>query len=393
MSAENLPRKTAIWERAPEQIDDYGRKLCRLPGCITILYAKNLCATHYHMARSGRLDPETGELSLEAGQTKDIKVLPNMGPLDNWVYIGQIREFLKKQSLRRMSLQAAVDMDGQIVKTLVRTKKFEVYQWMKFLVYNPYELEQQFDEFGDPARPPVEEGCYNTFIPSQMMWAKAPCSTLPPHLDALMTNLSGPDRQYFDRWLAYMMRNPGQLGCALILRGIHGSGKSLFLSLLETVFKHYATKIRTADLENAHNSWLEEKLFVFADEMTAGSAANQRQMMNTMKQYIAGGNVLVNRKHVAQYSTDVWARWIICSNSRLPIIMEDTERRYSVLESVAPLPRWMGHEISLRKEQYAQALLDYLITVDISNTDSWEVLENEALKQIKVVSASYLGGN
>ena len=387
-----------VWERLPDRTVEtttgYTMKLCRLDFCDKPMYAKGLCDPHYKYMRQGRLDTATGGL-LYSQNSKQLlnelntTSLPHLGDMKDWVYILQTREFVQEKTLIRISLQAAADGSGQVVRALVRNNKFRTFLNQKFVVYNPHDLEQRLDEEGNPAKPPQEKGVYNTFMPERMMWAKNFSTTLSEPLETLIKTLAGEEREYFEKWLAFTLRKPGTLGTALILRGIHGSGKSVLAALLKTVFGPYASTIRIADIENPFNSWLEDKLVIFGEEMASGGFREQIKTMNELKKYIAGGQTTINRKGVPQYSAEVCARWMLFSNAEKPIIMEPTERRYSVIESLALLPQAVGRELDENRTKYAQELLDYLHTVDISDFWAWTQLENGTLAKIKEGSKKY----
>jgi hypothetical protein len=152
---------------------------------------------------------------------------------------------------------------------------------------------------------------------------------------------------------------------------------------MNTILGPYATAIRVADLESAHNSWIEDKLLVIGEEMNVGAAKEQKKTVGELKKYIAGGKITINRKMVAQYSSNIYARWILFSNAQLPLFIEPTERRYSIIEAMTPLERAVGKEVDENRKKYAQELLNYLHTVDLTNFGAWDVLDNEAIKKVK----------
>ena len=392
LPSENKNNLVPIWERLPERADmrhGFLVKLCRLTHCQDSHYAKGLCNKHYHLARQGRLDPENGSsfrVGRPAGSTnyKEENLenvnLSQMGSVDKWVYIAQTQEFIKKSDGMKLLMPAAITANGTIVKALVRNHKFKVYDSFKFQVYNP--------ENGLPE----EDSYYNTFHPSKLMWARGGATgSMSEPLQTLFNTIAPHDEdyRYLERWLAWMFRNPGEVGCSVILRGVHGSGKSTLASLMQTIFGPYTATIRTTDIENSFNSWLEDKLFVSCEEMAVGSSNQQIRTMNELKKYISGGQITINRKGVPQYPFTCCARWMIFSNAKIPMIMESTERRYSVIEGFTKLPETIGKELFANRKKYAQELLDRLHTIDISDMTAWTQLDNAAIQKIKADSEVY----
>lgn len=382
-----------LWERLPDRaamLNGFPVKLCRLTHCQKVHYSKGLCNNHYQSARQGKLDPVTGGTSyiraVPGNTAEDVVELNNLGKVSDWVYIIQTKELIRKSDLCKITLNAAIEADGNVVRALVHNKRFENYMYQRFQVYNPGALELQSMRTGEPVLPPSEPGVYNTFRPEKIMWAKAAeKANLGTELQTLLSTLA-PDREdyeYFEKWLAYVLRNPGKPGCAVILRGVHGSGKSVLAALLETILGPYSSTIRSADIENSFNSWLEDKLMVFCEEMSSGGYSAQIRTMNELKKYIAGGTITVNRKGIPQYQYVCSARWMMFSNAKTPIIMEPTERRYSVIESFKKIDPDIGCEIDENRRKYAQELVNYLHTVDLTGFGTWTQLENLALQKIK----------
>lgn len=395
--SENEEQKSAvvaIWEKLPDRMEErngFPVKLCRLEHCGNPLYSRGLCNKHYQLARQGRLDPVTGGTYYTrnvAGNTAvtEVTELNNLGPLSDWVYIVQTKEFIRKSDLLRITLQSAIEADGQTVRALIHNKKFEIFMHQKFMVYNPGALELEAMKTGQPVAPPSLPGVYNTFRPERVMWPKSSeTANLSVPLQTLLSTLApnDVDYNYFEKWLAYILRNPGKPGTSLILRGVHGSGKSVLAALLGTVYGPYSSTIRSADIENSFNSWLEDKLIVFCEEMSAGGYTAQIKTMNELKKYIAGGEITVNRKGIAQYGYICSARWMMFSNAKTPIIMEPTERRYSVIESFKTVDPEIGCEIDENRKKYAQELVNYMHTVDLTGFTTWTQLQNQALVNIK----------
>lgn len=384
-----------FWEKA-EQVYKDGAKVCVIPFCETPIYAKKLCTKHYQYMRQNRLDPITGGILYKRDQEgnvaadPDIQELPNMGPLKDWVYIGQTQEFIHKQDFERMNMQSAIALDGNVIKALIRSKKFDIKLYQRFIVFNPIEHETAIRE-GNPLPPACPNNVFNTFMPERVMWANG-IGGLSPELDKLLDTISNNEpenRQYLDKWLAFFFKNMSVLGSALVIKGVHGSGKSVFGALLQTILGQYATTIRVADLESNHNSWIEDKLLIIGEEMNSGTVKEQKKTINAIKKYVSGGLITVNRKMVAQYNSNAFARWLFFSNANLPFLIEPTERRYSIIEAMTVLERSIGKKIDENRKHYAQELLNYLHTVDLTDFGAWDVLDNDAIRKAKEMSKEH----
>src|SRR3990167_6523247 len=357
-----VPRKLAIWETSGERVDEYGRKLCRLPSCTTILY-------------TNKLDPETGGMLTQQGadvvKTQDIKDVPNMGLLTDWVYIMDTEEFINVEDYQRLRHNAAIKAAGKIVGTLVRTNKFKVYRGA---VFNPYVHEVDEDKPG----PELRRKYYNIFNPARIVQGRVIVTKLPDVLQELFSCVSGGNTEYLEQWLAFTVRHLGTPGCALILQGVHGTGKSGFGELVKHIFGPYGGAISVNELENPFNSWVENKLFIYGDELSASAVRDKDKIMNHLKKLIAGESITINRKGVPQYGYRNVSRWALFSNSDKPITIEQTERRYSILTSNQKLSLAAGAEIGRNKQKYAELLVSYLQTVDLEHFSNWTPLDNDS---------------
>jgi len=367
-----------LWERLPDRFGTaFGKdvKLCRLLHCDKPHYAKGLCHPHYKYNAAGKLDPQTGGVFSGLQVDSEIIELPNMGKVSDWVYIQESEEFIHKASMRRLRFKAALMANGDVLKSLIRGKKFETYFSVKF---EPYQ-----DELEGTTRP-KDDVYFNMYQPGKVMWPKGiQVNELPLEIIELFKSLGGSDSYYLERWLANLIRNPGKPGTALILKGIHGSGKGTLGTILRAIYKDYSATCSLNEIENGFSSWVENKLVMMAEEVSAGSTKQIIRTMNELKKLIAGGPMFINRKMVPQYESNICARWLIFSNAKTPMIMEPTERRYWVIESFNKLDPAIGKKIGENPEFYARELVNYLHFAHLDATDPWEVYESEALKRIK----------
>ena len=151
-------------------------------------------------------------------------------------------------------------------------------------------------------------------------------------VDHIFTGASKEEREWFLRWCAYPIQNPGvKLFTAAVIHGTrHGTGKSLIGYTLGKIYGRNFTEISQADLHSSFNEWAEAKQFVLGDDVTG---SNRRQDADMLKKLITQQELRVNMKFVPTYVVPDCINYLFTSNHPDAFFLEDDDRRYFIHET------------------------------------------------------------
>lgn len=159
------------------------------------------------------------------------------------------------------------------------------------------------------------------------------CAMLLDLLYALCGNETNQDEVYHWVlcWLAYPLQHPGaKMQSAIVVHGPQGTGKSRFFEAYSKIFGKYARILGQEALEDKFNAdWAEAKQFLLADEVMA--RADMYHIKNRLKGMITSDTIRVNPKNVAAHNEKNQMNIVFLSNERMPLVLEDDDRRYCVI--------------------------------------------------------------
>lgn len=138
------------------------------------------------------------------------------------------------------------------------------------------------------------------------------------------------------RWLALPLQRPGtKMATAVIMHGDEGSGKNLFLSVMEQIYGEYGIMIGQEQIESKYNEWASKRLFVIANEVLT------RQEMRThkgrLKFYITERQIPIEGKFMPVRIEQNCMNIVFLSNETQPLLLDPGDRRYCVLWTPPPL--------------------------------------------------------
>lgn len=153
----------------------------------------------------------------------------------------------------------------------------------------------------------------------------------------LLLAVCGGDERVFDwvvGWLAHAVQKVHETPTtAIVLSGPQGSGKNVLVKLLFELFApHTLMCTQSAQLVGNFNSYLMDKLFVFANE--AFFAGNKKEA-NVLKSLVTDETMIVEPKGVDAFQVKKHFRLIIASNEERVVDLELDDRRYCVLRADA----------------------------------------------------------
>lgn len=141
------------------------------------------------------------------------------------------------------------------------------------------------------------------------------------------------DRHEAMRWCATLIARPRvRMRYGLLLAStVQGVGKTSLCEILRVLVGEKNCRSPSARdiVDSAFNSWIVRKRFVFVNEIYEGKSWGAYQKM---KSFITDGTLEANEKMIRSYSIRNWAHFVLCSNSEVPLWVEDDDRRFLVPE-------------------------------------------------------------
>ena len=267
-------------------------------------------------------------------------------------------------------------------------------QWLKWplraeagkLTYQPQPVGPCGRLVQDPSFHPALS-CYNTWPGWGCEPAQGDVSPFLELLEHLFTGAEPGAMQWFLRWLAYPLQFPGvKLFTAVLFYGReHGSGKSIIGYTMSKIYGDNYTKIKTKNLNENHNEWMEHRQFILGDEITG---SDKRELADEVKDMISQRTVRVNRKFIPSYDIPDCLNYFFTSNHPDAFLLEDSDRRFFIHEVTAsPKPEWfykMEYGLWVDSTNGPAALFDYLLKLDLGDFNPEAPAFRTAAKQAMI---------
>ena len=168
-------------------------------------------------------------------------------------------------------------------------------------------------------------------------------------------------------WLAYPIQHPGaKMKTTLVIHGPQGTGKNMFFEAIMAIYGQYGRVIDQSAIEDKFNDWASRKLFLIADEVVARS--DLYHVKNKLKAFITGEWIRINPKNIAAYEERNHVNLVFLSNERMPVVLEEDDRRHTVIWTPAKLSQAFYAEVQAEIDAGGVAALhDYLLHLDLGD--------------------------
>lgn len=143
----------------------------------------------------------------------------------------------------------------------------------------------------------------------------------------------GDDAEIVLTYMAALVQNPGQKfqWCPLI-QGTKGNGKTIIIDCLASAVGHRYTHLPNAKDLGGNGSkftaWLMRKLFIGVEEIYC---ADRREVTEALKTLITNRRVEIQGKGADQITGDNRTNWLMLTNHKDAIPLDNNERRYCIL--------------------------------------------------------------
>ncbi len=183
-------------------------------------------------------------------------------------------------------------------------------------------------------------------------------------------------REWFTRWLAYPLQNPGakMYAAAVLWSSRQGTGKSLLGYTMGRIYGRNFGVVGEAELHGAFNDWQTGRQLILGEEVTG---SDRRAEADRLKKTITGETVRVNLKYQQPYEVRDCLNYLFTTNHPDAFLLDRHDRRYFVHEMAA------GRELELdekwftqvydpwfRSDEGAGALFHWLLQVDLKGFDA-----------------------
>jgi len=241
----------------------------------------------------------------------------------------------------------------------------------------------------DPTRPGHYDGNYNIFKGFAVVPQKGDCSLFWKHTYEVICAGNQLHYEYLRKWMACVIQKPALLATAIVLRGLQGTGKNIFVDTFGELFGiHFLTLTNLDQVVGKFNSHLQTAYLVFANEAIWGG---NKKEVGALKALITDKTIFIEAKGKDGYTIKNNRHLIICSNEDWAAPMDLDDRRFFCLNVD---PKYKGNTIyfqELLKQMQlggASALLYDLLNEDLSDFDPRFMPENDSGFDMKMRSAS-----
>lgn len=137
---------------------------------------------------------------------------------------------------------------------------------------------------------------------------------------------------YLRKWMADMVQRPAELpGVAIVIRGKQGTGKTIFVDILGSLFgPHYQSLTRMEQLTGRFSGHLANKLLVCVSEAVWGG---DKVGEGALKALITDPATPVEMKHKDLITVRNYKRFLVTTNEAWSVPMGMDDRRFLILEA------------------------------------------------------------
>lgn len=176
-------------------------------------------------------------------------------------------------------------------------------------------------------------------------------------------------REWVLKWTAYPLQHVGaKMATSIVMRGPQGGGKNMLWECVRDIYGVYGTLITQSELESQYNDWMSAKLFVIGNEVL--SRREKWQLGGKLKNLVTEAQVPIQAKYMPSRLEGNCCNLVFLSNDLLPVPLEESNRRYLVID--APHPHPDGKEFYTAvadqiRHGGREAFHDYLLNVSLAD--------------------------
>lgn len=202
--------------------------------------------------------------------------------------------------------------------------------------------------------------------------------------------ITGNDDKCYDymiKYLAHMLQKPGEkMDVAIVLRSVQGIGKNIFFDNFGKYIIGDKYFLQTADIDKVIGRFNQNvnNIMVVMDEMSGKDGfANS----DVLKNLITAPDLNWERKGVDGVTIRNLARYFFFSNNDTPIKIEQSDRRFMVMEGLDTFKGNHAHfkklDETFKDEKCCKDFYDYLMSIDLNGWNWRDRPITDAYKDIQ----------
>jgi len=216
-----------------------------------------------------------------------------------------------------------------------------------------------------------------------------------PAIDALLKNIApkADEREFMLNWLSTILNTAEKTKTTFILKGIQRTGKGVFArQIIEHAMHEDNCFIATnANLTDKSSSYLEDRLFITFDEVK-GDFDQNKDIGNKVKLIVSEDKISVRSLFSDPREINFYANCIFLSNEDLPVPIDQSDMRISVIETRSKTLKDVAVELGFEgthdfikevKEERDEFLIHLKMCKYNKNQATNEVLQNSVKKVIQ----------
>jgi putative DNA primase/helicase len=167
-------------------------------------------------------------------------------------------------------------------------------------------------------------------------------------------------------WLALPFQRPGtKMRTAIVLHGrTEGTGKSRLMDVMRKLYGRYSRSITQLQLQSEFTGWLSGMLFIVAEEVV--NAQDRKHHQGLLQNLITAPVIQINEKNMPVREESNYANLGFLSNAQLPMQLNPTDRRYTVIHVEQEQSEDYFNQLSEQIDNGgAEAFLHYLLNYDL----------------------------
>lgn len=233
----------------------------------------------------------------------------------------------------------------------------------------------------------------NTYVPTPFMLEQVrKVDSIPPIIYRVIRHALGGNPAVIDaflNWLAVAIQDKEAIGTAWVLSGVEGTGKGLIChKILKPLLGHnYVVQKRMDEMDSQFNSYLEECLFFFVDEVQLPEMRNAPTIMAKIKNLITEETISVRGMHREARTVRNHANWILSSNMPDPVAITASDRRFNIAD-------FQPHKLEITAEEIDQIsselqdFLDYLRSMKADRNRARKIIQTTQRERLIYITAT-----
>lgn len=234
----------------------------------------------------------------------------------------------------------------------------------------------------------------NSFSASELMSVESKRTEMPELIGRLIDNLFDDKDQmhHFINWMAYIYQKREKTGTCWVFAGKQGTGKGVLVEhIIKGIWKHNAVcNLTDSNLESAFNSYLQDRMFVHFNEISADNKKSRVAVKNRLKTWMTDDTIYINAKGIREVEKANYCNLIMSSNEHIPVDIDAGDRRFNVVrtDNVLTDTSWFVkgetvYQMTKELKQFAEYLNGFDIDKTAARTVMKSTLKEELVEAVK----------